>query len=260
MASAQLKWQEFKAACSSKGMLMQYQEVKKVYWLIAFDGPFKFECIIRIENPASADQTDFENNYKNTINQTLTPPKDSDGSPLSRIKTTATGWHYQLHGFEFETSKLNSVYSKKVDGTDYGFSTIKFYKLDGSNEVQITGDDLNQTFLDNNCIKTVVDWEPTHDIEIIGGMLKQKSMPISDIRVWVVGVPDVQEAYGGSKPFVVNVNLSYIGVEEGVKVDGRSAKYLTYDAVNHTSKLRLMFRHSAGFKHPMNMIFELFKA
>ena len=60
--------------------------------------------------------------------------------------------------------------------------------------------------------------------------------------------------------FVINTNLKYIGVEEGVKVDGRAPKYMTYSATYHTTKLRLIFRHSAGFKHKMHMIFELFKA
>ena len=187
-------------------------------------------------------------------------PKDSDGAPLQRSKITTTGWHYQLHGMEFETSKLNSVVSKKVDNTNYGFSVCKFYKLDGEQEVEITGEDLNQVFLDLNCIKTVIDWEPTHDLEIIGGMLKQQTPPASDLTLWVVGVPDVLEAYGGSKPFCVNVNLKYMGIEEGVRVDGRAPKYLTYSTVYHTTKLRLMFRHAAGLKHKMHMIFELFKA
>jgi hypothetical protein len=187
-------------------------------------------------------------------------PKDSDGSPLQRVKVTTTGWHYQLHGVEFETSKIDSVYSKKVDGTNYGFSTMKFYKDASGVETEITGEDLNQAYLDANCIKTVMDWEATHDLEIIGGFLKQLSTPSDDVRLWVVGVPDVSEAYGGSKPFVVNVNLKYIGLEEGVRVDGRAPKYMTYSATYHTNKIRMMFRHAAGTKRKLSMIFELFKA
>ena len=48
--------------------------------------------------------------------------------------------------------------------------------------------------------------------------------------------------------------------EEGVKVDGRAPKYMTYNATYHTTKLRLVFRHAAGYKHKMHMVFELFKA
>jgi hypothetical protein len=187
-------------------------------------------------------------------------PRDSDGSPLQRTKITTTGWHYQLHGVEFETSKLDSIQSKKVDNSEYGFTTVKFYKLVNGAEVQIIGDDLNQTYLDSNCVKTVIDWEATHDLEIIGGLLRQQAVPTEDIRLWVVGVPDVSEAYGGSKPFAVNINLMYIGLEDGVRVDGRAPKYLAYNATYHTTKLRLILRHSAGFNHKLHMIFELFKA
>jgi len=199
-------------------------------------------------------------NQVNFLRDIVITPRDSDGSPLNRVKITTTGWHYQLHGLEFETSVKDSNYSKKVDGTNYSFTSMKFYKDVSGTETEITGSDLNQTYLDANCIKTIIDWEPTHDVEVIGGMLKQQGTPSEDVRLWVVGVPDVSEAYGGSKPFVINTNLKYIGVEEGVKVDGRAPKYMTYSATYHTTKLRLIFRHSAGFKHKMHMIFELFKA
>lgn len=214
---------------------------------------------ILVVNDGTNDITDVATAI-NFLKDADTIPRDSDGSPLSRTKITTTGWHYQLHGVEFETSKLDSIYSKKVDGTDYGYSSIKFYKsLDGV-DTQITGEDLNQEYLDTNCIKTILDWEPTHDLEIIGGMLKMNSSPSENLRMWTIGVPDIPEVYGGSKPFATNINLKYIGIEEGVKVDGRAPKYLTYSATYHTTKLRLIFRHSAGFKHDLHMIFELFKA
>lgn len=185
----------------------------------------------------------------------LDQPKDSDGAPLSRNKITATGWGYQLHGLEFKTSQLDSLYSKKKDGTDFGFSTIKLFKDSGGSLVEC----VDQADADVNCIATQVEWEPTHDYEVIGGMLKMITVPTENVRVWVTGVPDVPEVYGGSKPFVVSVNLKFIGIEEGVKVDGRAPKYLTY-SVNHTNKLQLFFRHPAGFKHDLHMIFEIFKA
>ena len=137
---------------------------------------------------------------------------------------------------------------------------MKFYGLVDNVETQITGENLNQTYLDSHCIKTLIDWEPTHDIEILGGMLKMNSVPSENLRMWTIGVPDVSEAYGGSKPFAVNINLKFIGTEEGVKVDGKTPKYLTYSATYHTTKLRMIFKHSAGFKHQLHMIFELFKA
>lgn len=180
-------------------------------------------------------------------------PKDSDGSPLSRIKITTTGWHYQLHGAEFQTSQLNSVYSKKQDSTDFGFVTIKCYDIDGN---ELT----TQENCDSSAVKTVIDWEPTYDYEIVGGFFKQKELPSVDVRLWVMGVPDVPAQYGGSKLFAANINLKYVGLEEGIKVDGRAPKYMTYNATYHSNKLRLILKHDAGYKHDMHIVFEIFKA
>jgi hypothetical protein len=185
--------------------------------------------------------------------------KDSDGSSLSRVKVTTSGWHYQLHGVEFETAKLNSIYSKKADGTDYNFTTMKFFELIDGVETIITDENLTQEYIDAHCIRTDLDWEPTHDLEIIGGMLNMQSVPSADLRMWTIGVPDIPAPYGGSKPFAANVNLKFVGIEEGIKVDGRAPKYLSYNAIYHTTKLRMVFRHEAGFKHKLQMIFELFK-
>lgn len=254
-----VEWAPFKSFVQARTLSIQFIELTDKYWMRANDGPFELECELLKSPSDTTDLLDFENNFKALGNKKL-DPRDSDGSALNRTKITTTGWHYQLHGIEFETSKLNSLYSKKVDNTDYGFSTIKFYKDVSGVETEITGGDLNQTFLDANCIKTVIDWEPTHDLEMIGGTLKQKTSPTQDVHLWVVGVPDVAEAYGGSKPFVVNIDLAYIGLEEGVSVDGRAPKYMQYSATYHTTKLRLIFRHAVGFNHKLHMIFELFKS
>ena len=45
-------------------------------------------------------------------------PKDSDGSPLQRIKVTTTGWHYQLQGLEFRKKNSNLpplISAKEID-------------------------------------------------------------------------------------------------------------------------------------------------
>jgi hypothetical protein len=171
---------------------------------------------------------------------------------------TQTGWHYRLHGIELETSVLSSVYEKKADGTDFSFSALKFFKLVSNVETEITGDDLNQTFLDANCVKTQLDWEPAHDYELVGGMLHQSTVPSSGVRLWIVGVPDVPAAYGGSKEFVTGVNLKFFS-DQGVSLDGRAPKFLAYSATNHTNKMRFIFRHDAGFKHKIHINMEIYK-
>lgn len=254
-----IQWSDLKTFVDARSLSIQWIEFADKYYLLAIDGGFQLECELLKSPSDTADLNNFVNNYKALGNKRL-DPRDSDGSALSRTKITTTGWHYQAHGLEFETSKLNSLYSRKPDNTDYNFSIIKFYKDVSGVETEIVGNDLNQTFLDANCIKTVVDWEPTSDIELIAGSLKQKVIPVQDIHFWLVGVPDVAEAYGGSKPFVVNVDLAYIGLENGISVDGRAPKYMSYSATYHTTKLRLIFRHLVGFNHKLHFVFELFKA
>ena len=254
-----VQWPDLKSFVNARTLSIQWVEFTDKYYLWAIDGKLQFECELLKSPSDTTDLDDFVNNYKALGNKRL-DPRDSDGSPLQRAKITTTGWSYCLHGLEFETSKLNSIYSKKPDNTDYNFHTIKFYKDVNGTDVEIIDGDLNQTFLDANCIKTIVTWEPTYDYEIVGGALKQKSIPTEDLHLWVIGAPDIPEAYGGSKVFVTAVDLAYIGLEEGVKVDGRAPKYLEYSATIHTSKLALVFRHSLGFKHKLHMLFEIFKA
>lgn len=180
-------------------------------------------------------------------------PLDADGSPFSRIKAAPSGWSYQMCGFEFESSKLNSIIETGYDGTEEGFTTIKFYD---SNDVELT----TQVEIDLSCVRTEIHWEPTFDYEMIGGELRHLTQPISDIRLWVMAVPDIPEGSGGSKLFVNGINLRYIGADDQVKADGRASKRLTYNATYHTNKLCLRFRHAAGVKHKMMMVFEFFRA
>lgn len=247
----QADWTVFKNFVSSRSLSIQWIDLGTAYWLKAFDAQFDLECTLDKEVQLT-EVEDFESNFKPNGNQTLSEPKDSDGSPLQRIKITTSGWAFQLHGVEFTTSNLSSIYSKKSDGSDIGFTTIKCY--DEDNNLLTTQEDC-----DTLAIKTIVDWEPTYDYEIVGGFFKINAIPSEDVRLWVIGVPDVPIAYGGSKEFVSNINLKYIGLEEGIRADGRAPKYLEYSAVYHTNKMRLILTHPPGIKHNLHMILEIFK-
>lgn len=101
-------------------------------------------------------------------------------------------------------------------------------------------------------VKTVLDFEPTYNYEVIGGWVDLPSGLIGGTTgsYWVscIGVPDIPSAYGGSIPFVYPVNLEHAFTQKVVS-DGRATQYLTYDPVHHTSKLRWIFLHpvSSGF-------------
>jgi len=178
---------------------------------------------------------------------------DSDGVPLSRTKVTQTGWHYQIHCIEFDTGLLNSKYNKDINGNDLGFLTVKYY--DANNVELVAGTQLELT---ENCVKTVATWEPGYDIDIVGGLLLQDTRPTTNVRMWVVAVPDVPVQYGGSVPFAQGgLNLKHI--VGSIDIDGLVPKYLFYDATYHTTKFQITVKHDLAVQHPIHMVFKVFR-
>lgn len=244
-------WQELKSFADERGLSIQYVDFTTRYFLCAIDGAFELSCTIDIESPASVDQDDFETNYMPNGN-ILLEPKDLDSSILVRTKAAPQGWTFQARSVEFETSQLSSMYSKKNTLDDYGDCTIKFYD---SNGTELT----TQGTCDSSCVKTVLDFEPVYDFEIIGGLSKIAATPTNDVRLWVVGVPDVSVESGGSKEMISGINLKFITANDRLIVDGRTSKRMAYNATYHTNKLRIIVRHTAGEKHKIMMVFEYYK-
>jgi hypothetical protein len=210
---------------------------------------------------SSDDQTDFETNYKSTINKTI-DPRDTDNVSLSRVKQTTTGWTIQDHKVELSLGTLSSLYSKKDTGADFNFSTVKYYELISSAETLITGANAaDQGYLTANCIKTVIDWEPTFDYDIIGGEIRFSDTITQDVRLWVTAVPDLPSSMGGSKELLTGGrNLKFIQPKSTINLDGRTAKRLSYNASYHTNKLRYAFRHDVGAAYSIEIALQFYKA
>lgn len=186
-------------------------------------------------------------------------PRDSSGRYLTRIATTIEGWHYQPHAVSFTTSDYDGIFNKTLSESDFftesdlGFATIKLY--DSNNTLITSGAN------ESNAVKTVVDWMPTHDYEIVGAKYFQNSIPTNDIYLWIIGVPDLGHAYGGSIFFGQGgINLKHVGSGNGLDTDGRSSKYMTYNATYKTNKFRLVIKHPAGVQHTGMVIWETYKA
>lgn len=203
-------------------------------------------------NNGTADIVGISNqiNYLKDIDTT---PKDSDDAMLVRPKAAKSGWTYHLTAPEFKTSELNSLYHKDTSGNDLGACTAKYYD---TNNVELT----TQGSCDTDCVKTVFSFEPTWDYEIIGGTIKTFNDITVDMRTWVIAVPDIPAAYGGSKVMVQGVNLKYIDPNNGIVADGRASKYMTYSATLHTNKLQVVLKHPAGTKEEIMVAFELYRA
>jgi hypothetical protein len=197
----------------------------------------------------SADHTDFVANYL-PGGQSVTSPTDGDGADLTRVKVTEAGWHFQIHSLEWETSKLNSGCNRDETGADLGFITVKFYD---SGDVELT----TQVDIDANCVKTVVDWMPTFDYELLGGEMDQVTAPLTDVRLYILAAPGLP---GGDTPFATGgINLRRIGDGGIVQIDGRTAKLLSYNGGVGSNKLRFITRHDAGVKCPVFLSMHLFK-
>lgn len=192
------------------------------------------------------------NNQINFLKDIDMSVRDADGATILRPKAAKAGWTFFMSPVEFTTAKLNSVYCKKHDDTTRGGITYKIYDTNGT--------EITATENEGNAVKTVIDFEPSHDYEIIGGHLQQNSKPTTNMRVWVVSVPDVSEGNGGSKEMIGGVNLKFIDPTDKVNADGRVSKYMTYNATYHTNKLRVIIRHDAGVQHDILLVFEMFKA
>lgn len=248
-----IEWTFFKQFVDSRSLSIQWIDDGTTYWLKAIDGYFTVDCILH-KNDLNDSLADFETNYKANGNKKLSASSDSENATIHRMKTAPTGWTYHAHGFEFKTAELNSVYNNKHDGTSYNFVT---YNLYDANDVLIT----DQLVADTDCVKTVVDFEPTHDYELISGRAYVKNdINGQDVRLWVIGVPDVPEAYGGSKIMVSGVNMDYIDEYQPLTTDGRVSKRMNYSAINHSNKLRFIIKHPAGLKVNLMILMEMYKA
>lgn len=64
-----LPWSEFKAFVDDGGLPLQYVEFSDRYVMRAERGPFMFGCQINKSDPASADQAEFEADYRSDGNR-----------------------------------------------------------------------------------------------------------------------------------------------------------------------------------------------
>ena len=167
--------------------------------------------------------------------------KDSDGATISRTKLTTSGWHYHMYGFEFRIGTLNSV----VDSG--GFVTIKYYDDD---DVELT----TQLQIDTDCVKTVVEWTPTYDYDIIGGQVWNRSTLSSDCHMDVKAAPGLADT-----EFIKNINLRYIQ-NSSISTDGRTPKRMTYISGLKANTFQFTFSHNVGLDHNIQIAMELFKS
>jgi hypothetical protein len=175
--------------------------------------------------------------------------QDSNGRILVRPIAAASGWKAQFQALRISTSTTDGVHNKDKAGNDLGFCTYTMY--DASN--QVTTDT-------TQCVKTVITWEPTHDMEIIGGRMFQRTAPTTNMWLYVTAAAHIPVQYGGSVAFAEGgINLYDVGDGGEADFDGRASKYVAYDTTYHSGRFEILLKHDAGVQHIFSILFELFK-
>lgn len=248
-----LDWTNFKSQITQGGLPYRYFSQDSTYFVYGVDGQFEYETVITQDG--NEDQVDFEANFKNAAFSTFTQ-FDTDGANVVRIKAAKKGWSFWAIPIEITTSTLGTLYCKTADGNDIPWINCKIYD---SNNAEITTPGLAGINL-TGCVKTVVDFEPTFDFEIIGGALRINSNPSQDIRLWIVGAPDVPAQFGGSKEFASGINLKFLAPDSSFEIDGRVTKFLSYNPITHQGKMRVVLKHPAGVQVNMQLVIHIYRA
>jgi len=182
--------------------------------------------------------------------------KDTDGAMIVRPKAAKKGWSFWAVPVEITTSTIGgALFCQTSDGTNLPWVSCKIYN---SENIEITVPGVLDANL-GTCVKTVIDFEPTFDFEIIGGALRVNSNPLQDVRLWIVAAPDIPAAFGGSKEFASGINLKFLAPDSSFEIDGRVSKFVIYDPLTHQGKIRIILKHPAGLQLNTQIIIHMYR-
>lgn len=206
---------------------------------------------------------------------TLDEPKDAEGRQLTRPVVTEPAWHYSPRSFDFYTSKHKSLYNRAhycgasdndatIDASpDLGDATVKFY--DATNTLLVQGAEESdgdfQIRLTANCYKSVLEFEPTFNYDVLGAKLQFRNPPSDRAYFWFVAAPDVPAAYGGNVVFMGGgMNISFFSDKGYFECDGKSVSRVTYDGTYHSGKVALITKHGVGVQIGVQLILQFYSA
>ena len=184
-------------------------------------------------------------------------PVTADGRITVRDSTANRTTNFKLRAISFYTAELTAGFHNvsPVTGLDYGDVTMSLFQADGT---PITTEEDEAL-----AVKTVLDFEPHYNYEIIGGFLDIPSdLKDGTTDAWfiaAIGVPDYPPAYYGSIDFISEVNIEAV-TSGRVMSDGRAVSFMPYQyaGMPHTNKLRFIIRHPAGAKKRFQLYIEHF--
>jgi len=240
--------------------------VEGSYHLRAFDGLFTVGCFLAANRE---EITEYTTLYATTANQVVQPL--TSGVPMTRGIVTRTGWHFEPRAIKFSTATFNSLHNSKPDGftvdtgTSWGDATLKFYNSAGTElkRADYASDELLQAALLAGCTCTIMDWQPTYDMDIRSARIGLLNEVADDLAAYlfVIAAPDLPAIYGGNANFSAGgLDLRFIPQKIPLQFDGQGAKFLAYDPVYKTNKFRLKFTHQVGQNIDFMIVYEHYKA
>lgn len=261
-------WTGWKSVQASKYLVTQYEETSAEYTIWGYDGPEALVCSIWKGNVPSgviegtgytqdqndADKADFEANFKPTGNAPI-QPKTKDGRQTVRDSCANRTTNFNLRAITFYTARSGSVHNiNPVTDADWGDATMRLYDASGSLVTDPT--------LSGSVVKTVIDWMPHYNYEIVGGFMDiPTSIKDGATDQWYlsgIGVPDLPAQMYGSVPYISEINLEAITAQR-VTSDGRAISYLPYNYAGYpTNKLRFIVKHPAGAQSRFQLYLEHF--
>jgi hypothetical protein len=255
------RWTDFKAICASKSMLMQHVDDGGGYYTVfAIDKNIAYTCNIWYTNAPDGseytqtqndlDRTDFETNYQSTSNSAI-EQRSTDGRAVIRNTYASVSKYYHIRAFSFNTASSGSLVNNDPNDVAYGDMSYTMYDVNGA-----------VTSTNALAVKTVLDFEPHWNYEIIGGKIDIPSAVSGSVgnQWWlaVMAVPDLPTNYGGSVDFVSKLNMETV-MGNRIEVDGRATTLLKYSATYHTNKIRFIFWHPLGGSQRFQIYIDLFK-
>lgn len=206
MSSIKLTWEDFKGILDGQSLSFQYFEIRNTYCLYCANGPIVIKCLIYKDN--SADQTDFETNYKSKGNSdikamVLTEPKNISTTLYKAVPVTevAAGElkaiDLKLVAVASETKQIlygGALYANTPDFGDY----VKFQVVDVDNIIGygaglVLNEYIVKAYLNNN--GTFEDYDEAGAYIPVGLYLRclyksEKSTGTTQVKInYLLGIP-----------------------------------------------------------------------
>lgn len=249
-----VSWEEFKVALTTKAAPFQSEDDGNLITVWFYDGPEVFMCTlwktnipqVLLDNGFDVEANDdavreFNTSYRSLANAPVVP-KSKDGRVASRTLIANRMTTFKKRVMMLTTSSPSSVHNiNPVTGVSYNDTLVRCYDVAGN---LLNG---NYTF----CVKTVIDWEPAYNYEVVGGAVDVPASLInsatSEWFVSAVGVPDLPPEMFGSIDYISETCIEALA-NNRIESDGRAISYMPYryGGIPGTNKLRFIIKHPAG--------------